>query len=124
MRLRTVLAAAMLLTAMPASAQSSSAIVAARAAGQVGERFDGFLGFAQVPTPAVRHQVDAVNIRRRSLFTSLAGQRGASPQEVGIAAGCELISSVGVGEAYLMADNVWRRRGPGQMIPIPSYCHP
>jgi len=123
-KLRLWLAGAALLAAMPLPAQTSPAIVAARAAGQIGERYDGYLGFAEAPAPAVRVQVDSVNIRRRSLFTGLAGQRGASPREVGIAVGCELLSGVPVGEAYLLADNVWRRRGAGQAIAIPAYCHP
>lgn len=122
MKLRLMIAGAMLLTAMPLSAQSSPVIIAARASGQVGERYDGYLGFAEAPAPGVRSQVDAVNIRRRSLFTGLAGQRGASPQEVGITAGCELLGRVAVGEAYMLADNVWRRRAAGQAIPVPEYC--
>ena len=122
MRLRLLFAGAALLTAMPLSAQSSPVIIAARASGQVGERYDGYLGYAQAPGQGVRSQVDAVNIRRRSLFTNLAGQRGASPQEVGIAVGCELLASVAVGEAYMLADNVWRRRGAGQAVAIPAYC--
>ncbi len=124
MKLAIVLAGSLLLTAMPLAAQSAPAIVAARAAGQIGERYDGYLGYAVAVAPSVRTQVDAVNIRRRSLFTGLAGKRGASPQEVGITAGCELLSSVAVGEAYLLADNVWRRRGAGQVVAIPSYCRP
>ena len=112
------------LAAAPLAAQNAPAIVAARAAGQVGERYDGYLGYAQAPAPGVRTQVDAVNIRRRSLFTSLAAKRGASPQEVGITAGCVLLASVAVGETYLLSDNVWRRRGPGQAIPITNYCRP
>ena len=122
MKLRLMIAGAMLLTAMPLSAQSSPVIIAARASGQVGERYDGYLGFAEAPAPGVRSQVDAVNIRRRSLFTGLARQRGASPQEVGITAGCELLGRVAVGEAYMLADNVWRRRAAGQAIPVPEYC--
>ena len=119
-----LLAGVLLLSAVPLAAQSSPTIVAARAAGQIGERYDGYLGYAQTPAPGVRSQVDAVNIRRRSLFTSLAGQRGASPQEVGITAGCELLARVAVGEAYMLADNVWRRREPGHAVAIPSYCRP
>ena len=122
MKLRLLVAGALMLTAMPLSAQSSPVIIAARASGQVGERYDGYLGYAQTPAPGVRSQVDAVNIRRRSLFTGLAGQRGASPQEVGIAVGCELLASVAVGEVYMLADNVWRRRGAGQSVAIPAYC--
>lgn len=124
MRTALLIAGALVVSAAPATAQSSPVVVAARAAGQIGERYDGFLGYAVPPASVVRHQVDAVNIRRRSLFTNLAGQRGASPQEVGIAVGCELLSSVSVGEAYMLADNIWRRRAVGQAITIPGYCRP
>ncbi|MEO7814562.1 MAG: DUF1318 domain-containing protein [Sphingomicrobium sp.] len=124
MKLAIVAAGALLLSALPLAAQSAPAIVAARSAAQIGERYDGYLGYAVAPSSTVRSQVDAVNIRRRSLFTGLAAARGASPQEVGIAAGCELLSSVAVGEAYLLADNIWRRRGAGQAIPVPAYCRP
>jgi uncharacterized protein YdbL (DUF1318 family) len=110
--------------AAPAAAQSSPAIVAARAAGQVGERFDGYLGYAGAPSPELRQQVYAVNIRRRALYTRLGAERGASPQEVGITAGCELLTRVAVGEAYLLGDNVWRRRGAGEPLPVPGYCRP
>ena len=124
MRTALLIAGALVVSAAPATAQSSPVVVAARAAGQIGERYDGFLGYAVPPASVVRHQVDAVNIRRRSLFTNLAGQRGASPQEVGIAVGCELLSNVSVGEAYMLADNIWRRRAAGQAITIPGYCRP
>jgi hypothetical protein len=29
---------------------------------------------------------------------------------------------VAVGEIYLLPDNVWRRRGPGEAAPRPDYC--
>ena len=124
MKLAITIGAGALLWAIPLVAQSAPAVVAARAAGQIGERYDGYLGYAEATGPAVRSQVDAVNIRRRALFTDLAVKRGASPQEVGIAVGCELLGGVGVGESYLLADKVWRRRGAGQAFPIPDYCRP
>ncbi len=49
-------------------------------AGQVGERYDGYLGFATPPSPAVQRQVSAINIRRRSLYASLATRRGVTPE--------------------------------------------
>jgi uncharacterized protein YdbL (DUF1318 family) len=110
--------------AVPAAAQTSPAIRAAKAAGQVGERYDGFLGYASYLPAAVRREVDAVNIRRRAHFARLAAAKGVSPQEVGITAGCLTLASVQVGEAYLLADNSWRRRGAGQSPPVPSYCSP
>lgn len=110
--------------AVPAAAQTSPAIRAAKAAGQVGERYDGFLGYGSTLPSTVRREVDAVNIRRRAHFARLAAARGVSPQEVGITAGCMTLASVEVGETYLLADNVWRRRAAGQSAPVPNYCAP
>jgi uncharacterized protein YdbL (DUF1318 family) len=125
MRSSLVLAAALAFAAAaPLPAQSSPVIAAARAAGQIGERYDGFLGYVVPPSPGVRQIVNSVNIRRRSLYTDLARRRGASPLEVGITAGCELLASVAVGEAYMLGDNVWRRRSAGQSLPVPGYCRP
>ncbi len=110
--------------AVPAAAQSSPAIRAAKAAGQVGERYDGYLGYASYLPAEVRRQVDTVNIRRRAHYANLAAARGVSPQDVGVTAGCVTLRSVQVGEAYLLADNRWRRRAAGESAPIPSYCRP
>ena len=110
--------------AVPAAAQNSPAIRAAKAAGQVGERYDGYIGFASYLPAETRRQVEAVNIRRRSHYANLAAARGVSPQDVGITAGCVTLRSVQVGEAYLLADNRWRRRAAGQSAPVPSYCRP
>lgn len=116
--------AALLATAlaMPAAAQNSPAIRAAKAAGQVGERYDGYLGVASAAPALVRREVDSVNIRRRAHYSNLAASRGVSPQDVGITAGCMTLGSVEIGEAYLLADNVWRRRAPRQALPVPAYC--
>ena len=105
----------------PAIAQTP-AINQARAAGQIGERYDGYIGVAGTVSPQVRSQVGAINIRRRSLYSNLGAQKRVSPQEVGITAGCQLLAGVAVGEVYLLADGRWRRRGAGQAIEMPSYC--
>lgn len=108
--------------AAPALAQTGSPVIAARASGIVGERYDGYLGFAATPSEQVRRQVGAINIRRRSLYTGLASRRGVNLQAVGIAAGCELLAQVKVGEAYMLNDGVWRKRPTGQPAPVPAYC--
>ena len=110
--------------AVSAAAQSSPAIRAAKAAGQVGERYDGFLGYASYLPASTRREVDAINIRRRSHYANLAAARGVSPQDVGVTAGCVTLRSVQVGDAYLLADNRWRRRAAGQPVPVPDYCVP
>ena len=124
--MKTLLVAALmaLFLAAPAAAQTSPAILAAKAAGQVGERYDGFLGYAAFAPAAVRREVEAVNIRRRAHYARLAAAKGVSPQEVGITAGCVTLASVEAGHAYLLADNRWRRLAAGQSAPVPSYCRP
>jgi len=121
LRRTTLLIAAAVAVAAPASAQTPS-VDAARRAGQVGERFDGYMGYVVTPSAMLRSQVDAINIRRRSLYTNLAARRGVSPYEVGLTAGCQLLARVGVGQAYMLADGAWRRRAPGQAASIPDYC--
>ena len=110
-----------LVLAVPAAAQTP-AVDAARASGAVGERYDGYLGVSGVVSAPVRSQVARINIQRRSLYSRLAASKGASPQDVGITAGCQLLAGVGVGEAYMLADGAWRRRGAGQGSPAPDYC--
>jgi hypothetical protein len=42
--------------------------------------------------------------------------------EVGITAACQLLGTVSVGESYMLNDNVWRVRRPGEPAPVPDYC--
>jgi uncharacterized protein YdbL (DUF1318 family) len=107
--------------AAPALAQSP-AIEGAVAAGVVGERYDGYMGFAMGPTPELRRQVQAVNIRRRNLYIELASRRNVTPEVVGLATGCELLARIPAGEAYMLSDGIWRRRAPGQPAPAPERC--
>jgi hypothetical protein len=113
------LAAAALAT--PLAAQPATLSLAIQA-GQVGERYDGYMGFAVAPSPGVRRQVQTVNIRRRNLYIELAGRRNVTAQVVGIATGCQLLRQLVPGEAYLLPDNVWRRWAPGQPTPAPDHC--
>jgi uncharacterized protein YdbL (DUF1318 family) len=109
---------------LPASApaQDSAAIVSARRAGQVGERFDGYLGLSSANVSAdLRRHVGAVNIRRRALYSNLASRKGVTPEEVGITAACSLLRRVSVGEYYLLNQGGWRRLVPGQSA-VPDYC--
>jgi uncharacterized protein YdbL (DUF1318 family) len=107
--------------AIPVAAQTP-AVDAARAAGVAGERYDGYMGFAGVATEPLKSQIAAINIRRRALYSNLAASRGASPQDVGITAGCQLLARVPVGGSYMLGDGTWRRRAAGQAAPVPDYC--
>ena len=118
---RLFLALAVVLAGSGAAAQTP-AVNAARSAGVIGERYDGYVGVAGAASAAVRSQVASINIKRRSLYSNLAAGRGVSPQDVAITAGCQLLARVGVGESYMWADGVWRRRSAGQAAPLPDYC--
>lgn len=110
-----------MLLAAPALAQTA-AVDAARAAGAVGERFDGYLGIAAPVDRPVRSQVASINIQRRALYSNLAASKRVSPKDVGVTAACELLGRVAVGGAYMLGDGAWRHRAPGQRAPVPDYC--
>jgi uncharacterized protein YdbL (DUF1318 family) len=119
-----VILLALISLSVPASApaQDPATIAAARRAGLIGERFDGYVGLVNPNASAeLRRQVAALNIRRRSLYSNLAARKGVSPEEVGITAACSLLRRIGVGEYYLLGQGGWRRVTAGQS-PVPSYC--
>jgi uncharacterized protein YdbL (DUF1318 family) len=107
--------------AVPVAAQSP-VVDQAIATGEAGERYDGYMGFVGAPSPELRRQVSAINIRRRKLYIGLAARRNATAQLVGMATACQLLGQLPVGEAYMLSDGVWRRRIPGQPLRLPDYC--
>jgi len=108
--------------AVPVAAQSPPLVAQAVQAGQVGERYDGYMGFVTSPSPQLKRQVDAINLRRRNLYIGLSTRRNVTPQLVGMATACRLLSQLSVGEAYMLSEGAWRRRVPGQSVPLPDYC--
>lgn len=119
---RRLLFALALGLAVPASAAEPAGVSSARAAGLIGERYDGYVGVAGAISPAVRKEVGSINITRRSLYAQLAVRRGVTPQEVAITAGCSLLATTPVGGVYWLSDENPRRRLAGQRLAIPDYC--
>jgi uncharacterized protein YdbL (DUF1318 family) len=118
-----IFAAAAFAVAVAAPAFAQSPLVnQAIAQGTAGERYDGYMGVVGAGSPALRSAVGAVNIQRRSLYSGLAARKGVTLQEVGLAAGCQLLARVGIGQAYLLSDGTWRRRAAGSAAPVPDYC--
>ncbi|MFB0611154.1 YdbL family protein [Aurantiacibacter poecillastricola] len=114
-RTRTMLklaAAAMAvgLLAAPAQAQRDPAYQAAREAGQVGEKMDGYLGIVGSATPALRAMVDDINIRRRAVYAEQAQANNATLEEYAFTAGCLAISRTSPGEMYQAPDGSWQER--------------
>ena len=114
-------ALAVALLAGPLQAQSSG-LGAAIAAGQVGERYDGYMGSVGTPSEGLRREIAAVNLRRRNLYIQLATRRRVTPAVVGITTACELFAQLASGEAYMLADGTWRQRAPGEPAPRPDHC--
>jgi hypothetical protein len=113
--------AAAALSTAPVAAQTPL-VAQALQSGQVGERYDGYMGFVATPSPQLRRQVDAINLRRRNLYISLSTRRNVTPQLVGMATACQLLSQLPAGASYMLSDGAWRRRAAGQTVPLPDYC--
>lgn len=112
--LRTAAAAtlaALALTGVQASAQARDpAYAAARAAGQIGEKMDGYLGIVGSATPALRALVDDLNIKRRANYTTRAQAQRATVEEYAFTQGCILIARTVPGERYQAPDGTWNTR--------------
>jgi len=100
--------------AVPAFAQSRDpAYAAARAAGQVGEKMDGYLGYVTPPAPALRAVVEDINIKRKAVYAEKAQANKATVEEYALTSGCLLIAQTKPGEKYQAPDGSWQTRGAG-----------
>jgi uncharacterized protein len=97
----------------PAQAQRDPAYQAARSAGQVGEKMDGYLGVVGSQPAAIERMVTDLNIRRRENYAQKAQQQRVTLQEFAFAQGCILIANTAQGEKYQAPDGSWQTRGPG-----------
>ncbi len=103
------LLATTIITVPSAMAQRDPAYEAARAAGQIGEQSDGYLGFASTPTAEVRALVQDLNIKRKAAYTKGAPQ-GSTVEQFAFVTGCNLIAKTRPGEKYRDPDGNWRTR--------------
>ena len=112
---RAVLAGTALATALgglaaPAYAQRDPAYAAARAAGEVGEKMDGYLGIVVTETADLRRLVNDINIKRRAVYSQKAQASNATLEEYALAAGCQAILATVPGEKYQAPDGSWQTR--------------
>ena len=96
--------------AAPAWAQRDPAYAAARAAGQVGEQPDGYLGIVGAGSAQLRALVGNINIQRKAKYTESAQASGATVEEMAFTSGCNLIAQTQAGEKYRGPDGVWKTR--------------
>jgi uncharacterized protein len=106
----TAALAAAALATTPAFAQRDPAYAAARAAGQVGEQPDGYLGIVGTATPELRALVNNLNIQRKKQYTDQAAA-GSTVQQMAFVTGCNLILRTAPGEKYQAPDGRWLTRG-------------
>ncbi len=99
--------------AAPAMAQRDPAYEAARSAGRVGEKMDGYLGVVNGGDAALRKMVDDINIKRRETYAQKAQAASATLEQYAFTSGCLLISRTQQGEKYQGPDGSWKTRGSG-----------
>ncbi len=96
--------------ATPAFAQRDPAYASARAAGQVGEKMDGYLGVVGSETAELRRIVNDINIKRRAVYSQRAQATNATLEEYALTAGCQAILATAPGEKYQAPDGTWQTR--------------
>ncbi|KQT32551.1 hypothetical protein ASG29_12355 [Sphingomonas sp. Leaf412] len=109
------LIAATALVAAPALAQRDPAYAAARAAGQVGEQADGYLGVVGGGAD-VRAIVSNINIQRKAAYTRSAAEQGVAVDQFAFTSGCNLVAQTKPGEKYRAPDGSWQTRGAGAPV--------
>ena len=93
-----------------ALAQRDPAYAAARSAGQVGEKVDGYLGYVVPPSPSLKARIDELNIKRKAVYAEKAAAAHATVEEYALTSGCLLISQTQPGEKYQGPDGSWQTR--------------
>ena len=83
---------------------------AARQAGLIGEKMDGYLGFVGTPNSGLRAMVDDINIKRKAAYAAKAQSNSATVEEYALTSGCQLILNTRPGEKYQAPDGTWQTR--------------
>jgi uncharacterized protein YdbL (DUF1318 family) len=110
MRRLLVLVVLALLMPLAALAQGRP-LDAPRAAGQVGERFDGFAVLRDASAPAdVRALVDQANTERRTLYAQRASGNGTTPEAVGKIYAQEILKQAPAGTWFLQESGQWVKK--------------
>ncbi|HAY07687.1 MAG TPA: YdbL family protein [Hyphomonas sp.] len=113
--IRTILMSALLALAALAFAPNASAgdpqIDAARAAGEIGERIDGYLGVVTAsPDPALVRKVQDINNRRRAVYEQTARDNNTTVQIVAQLTGEKQIAKLEAGQYYMDASGSWKQK--------------
>ncbi|WP_207478494.1 YdbL family protein [Arenibaculum pallidiluteum] len=111
MRLILRAVAGLALLALAGTAQAQDGLEAAKAAGLVGERADGFAGIVTDGAPAdVKALVDRVNAARVARYREIARANGVTPDQVQALAGRKLVEDTPRGQFVQVPGRGWVRK--------------
>ncbi len=96
-----------LVMAGPVAAQDYNA---AKAAGQIGEKPDGYVGIVGSGSPELRRMVDDTNIKRKAVYAEKAKAERATVEEYAFTSGCLLIAKTQPGMKYQAPGGAWKTR--------------
>jgi uncharacterized protein YdbL (DUF1318 family) len=107
MAMALLLAAALVL--LPAGdGARADALSDARAAGTVGERYDGYLALRNPSAPAgARQLVEDINAKRRQLYNQVSTREGTTIDSVGRIYAREIVGNVPPGTWILQENGQW-----------------
>lgn len=100
-------ALALVTLAVPAMAEEYAA---AKAAGLIGERVDGYVAVVGAGNAQLRRVVDDTNIKRKAIYAEKAQTQHVTIEEYAFATGCTLIAKTTPGEKYQAPDGSWKTR--------------
>jgi uncharacterized protein YdbL (DUF1318 family) len=108
-RFATALLGLVLLFAGPAGL--ATPLDDAKAAGDVGEQADGYLGIVSPPaSAAVQALVADINTRRRDQYRAIASRNGIDLEAVEVLAGQKAMEKTPAGQFIRPAGGAWRRK--------------
>ncbi|MEM1150839.1 MAG: YdbL family protein [Pseudomonadota bacterium] len=99
------------LNAPPAEAQGAE-INAAKAAGVVGERIDGYLGVVNDGgvDVSLRRRINEINARRRAAYDEIADDAGVAVAQVARLTGEKQVERVAPGQYFMDQNGRWVRK--------------
>jgi uncharacterized protein YdbL (DUF1318 family) len=103
--------ASVLVLVLAAAPALAADLDGAKAAGQVGERVDGYLGLVDADAPGdVKALVESVNAGRREKYAEIATKRNVPVDAVAAQAGAKLIERAQPGHYVMDSTGRWKRK--------------
>jgi len=96
--------------AVSAPAVAQDALAAAKAAGQIGERPDGLVGFLPGAPETAERLVQQVNAQRIARYRDIAKSNGTTLEQVQVVAGKQLVERTPAGQYVEAAPGRWVRK--------------